>query len=422
MLPAEPVRDAALRRRTTNHAQEDNNNDSNSDSNNTAADAASSPGTTTIQQQGHQPEPSTDSKVHYNGRSYAGTGRLPRDAPFTPTYVNVYTVNSAIAFVSLVVTATFFYFKIIAGILESPQIGPDREFLSTHMGPPDGGELRPLQIPLCPTSQQMQDRSQQQQQQQWSTSKMTGSDDDCVLFGKIVILADSIAKYGYTHATQGWLGFLTDEWAGRADIVLRSFPESKSSSTAPVKLVVIALGTDDASFPHTRQHVALDAYKDNLRSLISTIRYPESPHYSPDTQVILTTPAPVHDTMWEASVTGISRPVDHSNNVTKDYADACVEVGQELNVPVVNIWSEIMCQVEGTCPLHESDQLEDYLMDGLNLKRMGNEVLYKGIMNAVAEHYPQLHPVCWPTVFPGYSSESSPEQSVLRRHCRNTEQ
>ncbi|ORZ15565.1 SGNH hydrolase-type esterase domain-containing protein, partial [Lobosporangium transversale] len=226
----------------------------------------------------------------------------------------------------------------------------------------------------------------------------------------IVVLADSISKYGYTHATHGWIGSLADEWAGRADVILRGFPgynthwiksifpdllhqESKSAAggVEPVKLVVVALGTDDASFPHTRQHVALGAYKENLRSIISSIRFPDSPNYSPHTQVVLVTPAPVHDVMWEASVTAANKRLDRSNNVTKEYADACVEVGQELKVPVVNLWSDIQCQVEGTCMLHESTQLEDYIMDGLHLKRMGNDVLYKGILNAVAEHYPQLH-------------------------------
>ncbi|KAF9207159.1 hypothetical protein BGZ49_001077 [Haplosporangium sp. Z 27] len=378
------------------------------------------------------PDRSAERNVYYNGRTYEGTGRLPRDAPFTPSYVNAYTFNSAIAFISLVVTASFFYFKIIAGLLESPQIGPDREFLSSmsSMGPADQGEPRPILTPLCPLPEQLQEiRKQRGNVEQ-------AADNDCALFGKIVILADSISTYGYTHATHGWLGSLTEEWAGRADVSLRGFPgynthwiksifpdlihqESKTDSVAPVKLVIIALGTDDASFPNTRQHVALEAYKENLRSLISSIRYPESPNYSPDTQVILVTPAPVHDTMWEASLAGVNKTLDRSNSVTKEYADACVQVGEELQLPVVNIWHDIQCQVDESCQLHESSNLEDYFMDGFHLKRMGNEVLHIGVMNAVALHYPQLHPACWPTVFPGYNTESSPEQSVLKRHCSN---
>ncbi|KAG0009564.1 hypothetical protein BGZ80_002266, partial [Entomortierella chlamydospora] len=376
---------------------------------------------------------SNDRTVYYNGQAYEGTGRLPRDAPFTPTYVNAYTFNSAVAFVSLIVTVSFFYFKIIAGILESPQIGPDREFQSSmsYMGPSDQGEPRPMLTPLCPMPEQFQETRKQR-----GSGDGASDDDNCALFGKIIILADSISTYGYTHATHGWLGSLSDEWVGRADVALRGFPgynthwvksifpdllhqETKSVNVAPVKLVIIALGTDDASFPNTRQYVSLDAYKENLRFLTNSIRYPESPNYSPDTQVILVTPAPLHDTMWEASLAAVNKTLDRSNSMTKEYVDACVQVGEELQLPVVNVWHDIQCQVDGTCQLHESERLEDYFMDGFHLQRMGNEVLYKGIMNAVALHYPQLHPVCWPTVFPGYHTESSPEQSILKRHCNN---
>ncbi|KAF9103901.1 hypothetical protein BGX27_010318 [Mortierella sp. AM989] len=445
MQTSDSANDSTLRRRTGN--QQDSNNDQQGNTTARAATESStsttstttttvtntSTATTTTSSPPASHDSSEDKKVYYNGQTYEGTGRLPRDAPFTPTYVNAYTFNSAIAFVSLIVTASFFYFKIIAGILESPQIGPDREFFSSMsiMGPADQGEPRPIVTPLCPMPEVLQELRTQR-----SNGGMGSDDDDCAQFGKIVVLADSISTYGYTHATHGWLGHLADEWAGRADIALRGFPgynthwvkaifpdllhqESKSTSVAPVKLVIIALGTDDASLPNTRQHVALEAYKDNLRSLITSIRFPESPNYSPDTQVVLVTPAPVHDTMWEASLTAVNKTLDRSNSVTKEYADACVQVGNELGLPVVNIWFDIQCQVEGTCQLHESDQLEDYFMDGFHLRRMGNEVLYKGIMNAVALHYPHLHPICWPTVFPGYSTESSPEQSIHRRHCNS---
>ncbi|KAG0044397.1 hypothetical protein BGZ83_010398 [Gryganskiella cystojenkinii] len=367
---------------------------------------------------------SPNNNIVYNGRSYEGTGRLPRDAPFTPTYVNAYTVNTAIAFVSLVVTVTFFYFKIVVGILQSPQVGPEREFSTNpFMGPIDAGDPRPMLSPICHSAS--------------SSPVSSSSEEDCVLFGKIVILADSISRYGYSHAVNGWVGSLADEWAGRADVVLRSFPgynthwvksifpdllhqesQPHSGSTfSPVKLVILALGTDDASFPHTRQHVSLEAYKANLHSLISLIRFPDSPNYSPDTQIVLVTPGPVDDVMWASSLEAIEQPVDRSNNMTKEYVQACIEVGEESHTPVVDLWTDVMCQIDGSCELHESNQLQDYLMDGLHPRRMGNEVLYKGIMNTIAHHFPNLHPTCWPSVFPGYVGGSNPEQSDLQRHC-----
>ncbi|KAF9430595.1 hypothetical protein BGZ94_005768 [Podila epigama] len=335
-----------------------------------------------------------------DGHTVGGTGRLPRDAPFTPTYVNAYTANSAIAFVSLIFTATFFYFKINAG------------------------EERTMLTPICPSTGHQTPASPTHE-----NNVPTGDGDvdikECVLFGKIVILADSISKNGYSPATKGWVASLADEWNGRADVVLRSFPDllhqesgsSSTSSKSAIKLVVMALGTDDAAFPNTRKHVPIDQYKENVRAIVSSIWFPDSPNYAPDTQVVLVTPAPVDDTTLEANFAAIGQPLDHANNITQLYAQACVEIGKELNVPVVDLWSDIMCQVDGSCDLHESSQLSHYLMeDGLHLRRMGNEVLYMGILNAVAHRYPQLHPICWPSVFPGYSDQS-PEVTSLKRHC-----
>ncbi|KAF9923058.1 hypothetical protein FBU30_006847 [Linnemannia zychae] len=416
------------------------------------ATASSSAGpltsTTTTSTPPSNGKPVYEGKVYYNGQLYEGTGRLPRDAPFTPTYINTYTVNSAIAFVSLIITITFFYFKIVVGLLESPQVGPDREFLASmmtdHHGPIEGSEPRPIFEPICPSIEQLVDR--QKSSGDKSIAGRNG-DDDCVLFGKIVVLADSISKFGYTHATHGWLGFLADEWAGRADVVLRGFPEynthwvksilpeilhqeshsganrvssdatGNGSQAVPIKLVIIALGTDDASFPNTRHHVPLPAYKDNLRTIINSIRFPDSPNYSPDTQIVLVTPAPVSDEMWGASLAAVNLPMDRSNNITQEYAQACVEVGKELHVPIVDLWSSIDCQVQGTCDLNESNILQDYFMDGLHLKRLGNELLYKEIMNTVARHYPHLHPKCWQSVYPGYAETSNPHEYALKRPC-----
>lgn len=198
---------SSLRRRTGNQDAMGGEASTGPGAGASTTDSVPEPAATTTATTTAHPSSAGDGKIYYNGQAYEGTGRLPRDAPFTPSYVNAYTVNSAIAFVSLVVTATFFYFKIIVGLLESPQIGPDREFFMA-MGPDNKGEPRPMLAPLCPLQDQAHDRG----------------DDDCVLFGKIVVLADTISKYGYTHATQGWLGFLADEWAGRADVVLRDFP------------------------------------------------------------------------------------------------------------------------------------------------------------------------------------------------------
>ncbi|KAF9585909.1 hypothetical protein BGW38_000099 [Lunasporangiospora selenospora] len=468
--------DSSLRRRVAKDQSLDPEDDPSGSSTASASSPPVADSTTTVTAPASttairtSPTEATDGRILYNGQTYHGTGRLPRDAPFTPSYVNACTFNAVVAFISLVVTVTFFYFKVIAGLLESPQIGygyyPYSE--GGHATPPPGMadqdywrwvhesgvavEPRAMLSPICllPSEQQ------QQQQHRFVKQEADDGDRDCRLFSKIVVLADSISKYGYSHATHGWVGSLADEYAGKADVVLRGFPgynthwvrtlfpeiieqdsslsspsqsPSLSSTPAdsyktpyytPIKLVIIALGTDDASLPHKRQHIPVSSYAENIRAIVQSIRYPDDPYnYAPDTQVILVTPAPIYDAMWSASLeaVGETKP-DRVNEVTREYAQACVAVAEELGLPVVNLWQEIQCQLDHSCPIQESVRPEDFLMDGLHLRRLGNDVLYKGILNAIALSYPTLHPTCWPSVFPGYLAGTSPEQSLLKRQCR----
>ncbi|KAF9165309.1 isoamyl acetate-hydrolyzing esterase [Actinomortierella ambigua] len=431
-----------------------------------------------------------------NGRTTGGTGRLPRDAAFTPTYINACTANSLIALVSIAVTFAFFYFKIIAGLLESPQIGRSIGF--GGRGGPNSQLLHPDDVlyfqqfegeprieiePICPTDAERR-----------RIDSIT--DDGCPHFGRIVVLADSIARFATSHATHGWIGTLVDEWAGRADVVVRTFPgyntrwvnallpdllkqdqivsqqtagtTTTTGTTAPPttrsssrpSLIIIALGTDDAALPFTRQHVSLEEFTAHLTSIVETLQYPDSPNFAPHHRIVLVTPGPVHDEIWAKSLSGIHQRLDHLNNVTQEYVEAVQQVGQKLRIPVVDLWHEIMCQIsagpvaleeklvpiQGTaaaggglgrdpdlerqqahardvlgvapCTVHESSQLDHYLMDGLHLRRMGNEVLSKSILNTVAKHFPEMHPRCWKTIHPGYETlDPSADQTALQWHC-----
>ncbi|KAG0244208.1 isoamyl acetate-hydrolyzing esterase [Actinomortierella wolfii] len=395
-----------------------------------------------------------------NGRTVGGTGRLPRDAAFTPTYINTFTVNSFIALISIVVTCTFFYFKIIAGLLESPQIGRSIGFgsrgIENQLLHPDDvlyyqqfeGEPRTDVEPICPTDSENH-----------RIDSMT--DDGCPHFGRIVVLADTIARFGTSHATHGWIGSLVDEWAGRADVIVRSFPGTAAAAAQTGRqgnphpsLIIIALGTDDAALPFTRQHVSIDEFTDHLKSIVQKFQYPDSPNFSPHHRIILVTPGPVHDDVWAKSLADVDRPLDRLNNVTKEYAEAVQRIGNELRIPVVDLWREIMCQISAgpvinedhiaggimerdpelerqqtlakdvlgvePCTVHESSHLDHYLTDGLHLRRMGNEVLSKSILNAVAIHYPEMHPRCWNTIYPGYETlDPSADQTAIRWHCQS---
>lgn len=81
----------------------------------------------------------------------------------------------------------------------------------------------------------------------------------------------------------------------------------------------------------THQHVPLQEYEQNLRSLITheTIKAHQP-------RIILITPGPVDEYQFVDRL----RTAEH----TKMYADACREIGKELGVPVLDLWSIFMAE------------------------------------------------------------------------------
>ena len=90
----------------------------------------------------------------------------------------------------------------------------------------------------------------------------------------------------------------------------------------------------------TGQHVPLTQYKENLKRILV---HPSLAVHQP--RLILITPPPVDEYQLEEShhLNGsceILRTADH----TRLYADACREVGKELGVVVLDLWSAFMSE------------------------------------------------------------------------------
>ncbi len=65
-----------------------------------------------------------------------------------------------------------------------------------------------------------------------------------------------------------------------------------------------------------------------------------------DLRLILITPPPVDENMQEElTVPGTTERVKRTAERTKTYADAARDVGQELGVQVLDIWSAFMAEV-----------------------------------------------------------------------------
>ena len=86
------------------------------------------------------------------------------------------------------------------------------------------------------------------------------------------------------------------------------------------------------------QHVPLSGYKQNLKAIIndSTVKI-----HSP--RILLITPPPIDEYKLDAGGLSGSRKAE----ITKQYAEACCEVGTEENVAVLDLWTEMIRETVG---------------------------------------------------------------------------
>jgi isoamyl acetate esterase len=131
---------------------------------------------------------------------------------------------------------------------------------------------------------------------------------------------------------------------------------------------IIFFGANDAALKQEdilNQHVPLKEYKENLKAIIN-----HSTVTAHGTRVLLITPPPIDEYILDKNpdLRG-SRKAE----VTQQYAIACKEVGQSLNVPVVDLWSKMIeavgwdprQKVPGSKEAPKNDKLGDLLNDGM---------------------------------------------------------
>ncbi|KAI0725500.1 SGNH hydrolase [Fomitopsis betulina] len=181
-----------------------------------------------------------------------------------------------------------------------------------------------------------------------------------------------------------------------------------------VRLLTIWLGANDAAQLPTRQHAPLERFHANLRILVRSITAPDSPRYSPETRVLLLTPPPVSETMWarRQAAKDPPRELDRRFEVTRTYADAVREVAAEEGVHVVDVWTAIW-NTAG----EKDEGLKEYLSDGLHLTANGYKVVFNILMDAISEHFPEMHPDRLQPVFPYFDQidDEDPRSSLQKR-------
>ncbi|KDO18459.1 hypothetical protein SPRG_15168 [Saprolegnia parasitica CBS 223.65] len=200
----------------------------------------------------------------------------------------------------------------------------------------------------------------------------------------IVTLGDSITQNGANPDIMGYQVMLTQDYVRKADVVNRGcsgwttrdwVPKlpllGREWSHKPPSLITIFLGANDAALVPEPQHVPLETYAGNLKILLQTLGAT-----FPDCRFLLLTPPPIDDT----------RIKSRSNAEAGKYAAACVAVGAERKVPVVDFWTAMQ-------------NMPHLLSDGLHFNRAGNIAAHALILSAIRQHYPALAPEALPSEF-----------------------
>jgi len=154
-----------------------------------------------------------------------------------------------------------------------------------------------------------------------------------------------------------------------------------------IRLLTIWFGANDAVLPEFVQHVPLDEFAANLRTLIQMVRAPGSPWYAPHTKIVLITPPPVNILQWSTRP-GVEpgTPNDREFALTGKYAGAVRDVGKNEG--------EVVCDVFTTLWKAAGEKEEDlakFMTDGLHLNADGYTVVYDELIKTIKENMPELY-------------------------------
>ena len=198
------------------------------------------------------------------------------------------------------------------------------------------------------------------------------------------MLSRGFSGYNTRHALDVLPNVLADCGAGSAG----------TSSSSRVLLYTLWFGANDAALPGTRQHVPVEEYASNIKTIVGMIR--DSHKSRGDSAgdgsadgatppIILITPPPVYQPWWEEFCKTYGRDKsDRTNDASRKYGLAMKSVGEELACETLDTWELL----DGDAP-----GFEKQLTDGLHLSEEGNKAIYQGLMDLIEDKFPHLAPM-----------------------------
>lgn len=238
----------------------------------------------------------------------------------------------------------------------------------------------------------------------------------------IVLFGDSLTEQSFR--VNGWGASLANAYSRKADILVRGYGGYNTrwalfllhhlfplESTKPPLATTIFFGANDAALSggtSERQHVPIQEFKHNLQKMVLHLK-----SCSPTMLIVLITPPPVCEEGRRAYAISLhgnnARELsERTNEVTGQYANACVEIAKEMGVAYINLWSK-MQETEGW--------QKKFLWDGLHLTPDGNAVVFQEVIKVFNEA--GLSADKMPLDFPHHSKidDKNPGSSFQQNVC-----
>ncbi|KAF7677619.1 hypothetical protein GT037_004478 [Alternaria burnsii] len=252
------------------------------------------------------------------------------------------------------------------------------------------------------------------------------------LYEQFLLFGDSITQDSFSQERGfGFSAALQAAYIRRLDVVNRGFSGYNTRQAlqilpaivpppdqAKIRFMTVFFGANDSSLPDApnKQHISLNEFIQNLKDIIF---HPKIKAHNP--RIILVAPPPINEHLWW--------PRDQSNgytivsrlaSTTKAYADAVVELGAELNLPVVNLWKAFMAktdfkadawklgdQLPGSLDVAQNDALVDLMYDGLHFNPAGYDILYQELMKVIEQQWPDQMPEKLSMVLPPWNDQEA---------------
>lgn len=231
-----------------------------------------------------------------------------------------------------------------------------------------------------------------------------------------ILFGDSLTEYSF--GKDGWGAALAHFYARKLDVVNRGFAGYNTKWAELIMeevfagrdgsntlLVMVCLGANDAVMVKSRYKVALPEYVERMRRIVLFIQSKGIKN------IFILTPPPINEPALLQAAQAIAKrngreaPAvpDRTTAYTGEYAKACRELAAELELPVVDLWTEMQRQEDWGPRLFD---------DGLHFSPAGNQFVYEEILRGIKTSYPNLRSHKLPVHFPN-SAFIDPEHPEL---------